>query len=176
MQMDEGLDTGDILASREIAIGEQETVGELFDRLAILGKDLLLSLLPHIYAKDIVSVPQDHSLASYAEKIRSEDQVLDFSQSTKQVLLKIRGLSPTPCAVCRTEKDGKLLKVFSAEKAEGSFNGEAGAILSVKPHVLVKTADGAVILETVQPEGKGRMSARDAANGRKLAEGERLIP
>ena len=175
MQMDSGIDTGAVLSRRALPIGDEECVGELHDRLAVLGREMLLELLPQLYAQSITPIPQEEALSSYAEKITAEDQKIDFSQSTRQVLNTIRGLSPVPCAFCRTEKDGKILKIYSASREEGSFQGQCGEILSVKPRVIVKTGDGAISLGTIQPEGKGKMDARDAANGRKLLQGDRLI-
>lgn len=175
MQMDEGLDTGDMLKKCELEIGEEETAGELFDRLALLGRDMMLEILPDLYGKTVTPTPQDHSRSTYAAKITSEDQKLDFSRSTREILNTVRGLSPVPAALCRTEKDGKILKIHSAKAAEGCFEGEIGQVVSVKPQVVVKTADGAIILDVVQPEGKGKMPATDAVNGRKINLGDRLI-
>ncbi|MBR3837864.1 MAG: methionyl-tRNA formyltransferase [Clostridia bacterium] len=173
MQMDEGLDTGDMLKTCSTPIGEDECVGELFERLAEMGRDLLLSLLPDIWAKRLQPIPQDDSLSTYAGKITREDQELSFYKNTKQVLATIRGLSPIPCALCHTA-DGQLLKIFSATAAETELEGVPGQILAVKPQVLVKTVDGAVALGLIQPEGKGRMNALDAVNGRKLNLGDIL--
>lgn len=173
MQMDEGLDTGDMLKTCSTPIGEDECVGELFERLAEMGRDLLLSLLPDIWARKLQPIPQDDSLSTYAGKITREDQELSFHKDTKQVLATIRGLSPIPCALCHTA-DGRLLKIFSATPAETELEGVPGQILAVKPQVLVKTADGAVALGLIQPEGKGRMNALDAVNGRKLNLGDIL--
>jgi len=176
MQMDEGLDTGDILLQKETSIGETETAGELFDRLAVMGKDMMLSLIPSIFAGTLSPVKQDGALSSYASKIAREDQALDFSETCERVLCRIRALSPTPGAICRTEKDGKLIKIFSAEKSDASFAAPSGKVLAEKKQVLVKCADGAILLGLVQPEGKGKMTAQDAANGRKLTSGDVLIP
>lgn len=175
MQMDEGLDTGDMLAWRETPISPTEDCGMLFDRLAVMGKEMILEILPRLYNKEIVPTPQDHERSTYAAKITAEDQKIDFHESTDKILCRIRGLSPLPCAFCRTEKDGKLLKVYSATKAETPLPGQPGEVLSVKPEVLIKTSDGAIALGMIQPEGKGRMKALDAVNGRKLAVGDLLI-
>ncbi len=174
-QMDIGLDTGDILSLRKTPIGEEENVGELFDRLAVMGKEMILEILPSVFEGKLSPTPQDHTLSTYAQKITKEDQKIDFSHSSETVLRKIRGLSPVPAAFCLTQKDGKILKIYSAKKAQSEKDAPCGTILSVKPDVLVKTGDGAVLLETVQPEGKGRMHARDAVNGRKIELGDLLI-
>lgn len=175
MQMDEGLDTGDMLATRETEISPDENCGDLFDRLALMGKEMILEILPKLYNKEVVPVPQDHENSSYAAKITSEDQKINFNESTDKVLCRIRGLSPVPCAFCRAEKDGKIIKIYSASKAETSPEGKAGEVVAVKPQVLVKTADGAIALGTIQPEGKGRMSASDAVNGRRMNIGDLLL-
>lgn len=174
MQMDEGLDTGDMLKKRETPISKTECAGELFERLAIMGKELFLELLPDIWEKKLNPIPQDDSLSTYAKKITREDQELSFDRSSREVLNQIRGLSPIPCALCRTEKDGKLLKILSAEESEENLPGAYGEIVAVKPRVLVKTADGTIALDVVQPEGKGKMKAADAVNGRKLNLGDLL--
>lgn len=174
-QMDEGLDTGDILSIRETEIGEKECAGELFDRLAVMGKEMMLELLPDVFAGKLHPVPQKHEDSTYAAKITKEDQKIDFSLTTEQILNRIRGLCPIPSAFCYTQKDGKILKLHEAEKAEGSFEGAIGQVVEVKPRVVVKTADGAIYLNVVQPEGKGRMNARDAVNGRKLEAGDLLV-
>ncbi len=175
MQMDEGLDTGDMLLKKETEILPQDTAGDLFDRLAVMGKEMLLEMLPAIYEGKLSPEKQDDSLSTYAAKITKEDQKMDFSLPTEKVLAKIRGLFPVPAAFCLTEKDSKILKIYSAKKAEGTFSGKIGEIISVKPEVLVKTGDGAIALEIIQPEGKGRMNALDAVNGRKLALGDLLL-
>ncbi len=174
-QMDEGLDTGDILSIRETEIGESECAGQLFDRLAVMGKEMMLELLPHVFSKNLHPVPQKHEDSTYAAKITKEDQKIDFSMTTQEILNRIRGLCPIPSAFCYTRKDGKILKLHEAEKADGNFKGSIGEVVEVKPRVVVKTADGAIYLNVVQPEGKGRMNARDAVNGRKLEAGDLLV-
>ncbi len=173
MQMDEGLDTGDILKTRETPIGENECVGELFDRLATMGSELLLEMLPDIWNRKLTPIPQDHTKSTYANKITREDQEISFETGSREVLAKIRGLSPIPCALCKTG-DGKLMKILSAQISDQALSGKPGEIVAVKPHVLVKTADGVIALGTVQPEGKGKMAATDAVNGRKLNPGDLL--
>ena len=174
-QMDEGLDTGDILALRETPIGADECAGELFDRLAVMGTEMMLELLPDVFAGRLKPVPQNHDESTYASKIDKEDQKIDFSAPTEEILNRIRGLCPVPSAFCYTQKDGKILKLHEAKRAEGNYKGEVGKIVEVKPEVVVKTSDGAIVLSVVQPEGKGRMNARDAVNGRKLEAGDLLV-
>lgn len=175
MQMNEGLDTGDMLFKKETEISEEENVGDLFDRLAYLGREMTLEILPFVLAGDLSPEKQDDALSTYAAKITKEDQVLSFEKDTASLLRQIRGLSPRPGALCRMEKDGKILKIYAAKKADGNFAGKPGEVISVKPEVLVKTGDGAISLITVQPEGKGVMSVRDAVNGRRIEQGDILL-
>lgn len=174
-QMDEGLDTGDLLSVRETPIGDTECAGELFERLAVMGKEMMLELLPDVFEGKLNPVPQKHEESTYAAKITKDDQKIDFHLTTEEILNKIRGLCPIPSAFCHTEKDGKILKLHEAAKAEGNYNGKIGEVVEVKPQVVVKTSDGAIVLNVVQPEGKGKMNARDAVNGRKLEPGDLLV-
>lgn len=175
MQMDEGLDTGDMLYKKSTPIREDECVGQLFERLAVMGKEMLVEILPRIWERKLSPEPQDHSVSTYAAKITKEDQALSFDEDCHLVFNRIRGLSPIPGAFCRTEKDGKVLKILSGEPVDGDFEGMIGEIISVKPRVLVKTGKGAISLDIVQPEGKGKMAAQAAVNGRKLVLGDKLI-
>lgn len=175
MQMDEGLDTGDIIAFEKTEIREEENAGELAERLSVLGKELLLANLDAIFSGKINRTPQDHKNSTYAAKIGSDDQVLDFSLSAREISRRIRALSPLPGALCKTKKDGKILKIFAAAPREGSYQAPCGEILSTKPEVLVQTGDGVLSLMQVQPEGKAKMSAADAVNGRKLSVGDLLV-
>ena len=175
MQMNEGLDTGDMLLKRETEISDEENVGDLFDRLAVMGKEMTLEILPEIWAGNLNPEKQDEALSTYAAKITKEDQKIDFEKDADTVLRKIRGLSPRPGALCRMEKDGKILKIYAAKKAEASFSGKSGEVVSVKPEVVVKLGEGAISLITVQPEGKGAMPARDAVNGRRIEPGDIFV-
>ena len=114
-QMDEGLDTGDILAIRETPIGEGECAGELFDRLAVMGKEMILELLPDVYEGKLNPVPQKHEDSTYAAKITKEDQKIDFSLSTEEILNRIRGLCPIPSAFCHTEKRREAIREKSVK-------------------------------------------------------------
>lgn len=176
MQMDEGLDTGDMLATAITPIGAEETAGDLFDRLAVLGASLLAENLPRLFRGELTPIPQPAEGASYAHKISPEDQVLDFARSATELERQIRGLSPVPGALCHWAKDGKLLKVLEARAVREDRAGEAGEIIAVRPRVLVKTGEGLLELIRVQPEGKGKMQAQDAVNGRRLNLGDLLCP
>ncbi|MBP5288317.1 MAG: methionyl-tRNA formyltransferase [Clostridia bacterium] len=176
MQMDEGLDTGAMLAFTETPIDDSDTAGSVFDRLAELGAKLLIEKLPALFRRELIPVPQPDEGASYAHKIESADQALDFTRAAWELDRVIRGLSPVPGALCHFEKDGKLLKIRAARPVDRNPGGKPGEIVAVKPEVLVQTGKGCLELVTIQPEGKGQMSAADGVNGRKLILGDVLCP
>lgn len=175
MQMDEGLDTGDILCQKEYAIGPEDTAGDVFDALALMGRDLLCESLPAIFQKALIPQKQDEVLSTYASKIDHADQSLDFSEHGKRIVDRIRALSPRPNAICHLQKNGMLLKIHKASFIAGDFAGANGEIIAIKPNLLVRVADGALSLMEIQPEGKRTMSASDIINGRVLALGDLLL-
>ena len=176
MQMDEGLDTGAMLAAAETPITKEDTAGSVFDRLSEMGARLLVEKLPALFQGELKAVPQPTEGASYAHKIEAADQALDFTGSAEELDRTVRGLSPVPGAFCHYEKDGKLLKIRAARVVNIETDGKPGEIVSLKPQALVQTGKGCLELVTVQPEGKGQMSAADAVNGRKLVLGDLLCP
>ena len=114
MQMDEGLDTGDMLEQVSTEIGENETAGELFDRLSVMGAELIVSTLKKLEDGSITPVKQDDSQSNYAKIISKEMAKIDFTKSADEIFNLIRGFNPWPVAY--TIIDSKRLKVFAAEK------------------------------------------------------------
>ena len=169
MLMDVGLDTGDILLKAETEIGENETAGELFDRLAVLGGELIIETLDKLKKGEITPQKQDESLATHTSKITKELCPIDFNMSAFEVHNKVRGLNPWPVAV--TEIAGKTVKVYSSRVSD--MSGAAGTILSLKPFV-VACGDKSVELIEIQPQGKKRMTAQAFLAGHKLNIGDKL--
>ncbi len=169
MLMDVGLDTGDILLKAETEIGENETAGELFDRLAVLGGELIVETLDKLKKGEITPQKQDESLATHTSKITKELCPIDFNKSAFEVHNKVRGLNPWPVAV--TEISGKTVKVYSSRVSD--MSGAAGTILSLKPFV-VACGDKSVELIEIQPQGKKRMTAQAFLAGHKLNIGDKL--
>ena len=169
MQMGEGLDTGDMLIKKATEIGENETYEELYARLAAMGGEVLAETLEAIGKGALSPEVQDDSLSCYSPMIRKEMSALDFNKTAAEVHNTIRGVTGF------TLLEGKRLKVFASELAEGSFDSaENGAVVDTK-RFAVKCGDGrAVIFRQVQPEGKKRMNTEDFLRGKKLAEGELL--
>lgn len=167
MLMDVGLDTGDILLTEETEIGENETSGELFDRLAELGGKLILKTLSALEKGEIAPKKQDESLATHTSKIDKTLCPIDFSKSAFEVHNKVRGLNPWPVAT--TKIGGKNVKVYSTRLCHKS--GKSGEVISTKPLVVACGEKSVEILE-LQPEGKKRMTADAFLAGHKLEIGD----
>ena len=169
MYMEKGLDTGDMLLSVRTPIADDDTAGDLHDRLAVLGADALVHALALLEAGRITPVKQDDSQHTYAPKLSRDDCRLDFCQSAKQVRDRIRGLAPFPGAYLTLS--GRQIKVFEAQIVSG--RGEPGSVLYAdREHGLVLAcADGALRLVTLQPQGKRRMSAKEYLAGHPVPPG-----
>ena len=170
MLMDVGLDTGDILLTKETPIGENETSAELFDRLSLLGGELILETLDALAQGSVTPKKQDEALATHTSKIDKSLCPIDFTATAQAVHNLIRGLYSWPVATAQI--GGKRVKIHKARIAKGS--GSAGVILSVKPFVIA-CGEGAVEILELQPEGKKKMSAEAYAAGHDLKIGDKLI-
>lgn len=173
MEMVKEMDAGDMIASRSILIEDSDNVGTLFDKLAVLGRDLLLDTLPAYLAGDIQPQAQDQSLVTFSPNIRPEEEEIDWKKTNRQIFNQIRGMYPWP--VAHTLWQGERFKIYEAELADGY--GQPGEILEIwKRKLLVATGEGAIALKTVQPAGKPKMPISDFLNGagRNLAVGDRF--
>ena len=168
MYMGEGLDTGDMILKKETPIGENETYGELHDRLKEIGAQALLETLDLIEEGKAPRVKQDDSLSSYAPMLDKKIAKLDFTKPAAELHNLIRGLSPWP--VAHTTCNGKLLKVHRAilHDRDGSSGGgnKPGAVIDRKK-LIVACGQGSLELLEVQLEGGKRMSGEDFLRGRK---------
>ena len=172
MFMDVGLDTGDMLLKKSVAIDLHDTFETVHDKLGECGAELLLRTLALLEKGEITPEKQDDALATYAQKIEKEDCLLDFSRTAKEMHDRIRGLSPIPLSFTHTS-DGRLLKILSSEPVEGK--GRPGEVISLSGgRITVACGEGAVALLSVLPEGKKRMSAADFINGRRISVGDIL--
>ncbi len=170
MLIDEGMDSGDILLQREVAIGPEETAGELHDRLAVLGADLLAETLAVLAAGEVRPVKQDESLVTFAPKLKKTDGNIDWQRPAPAIVDRVRGFNPWPGSFCYAPGGGDPLKVHRAAIAEGL--GTPGQILSVSDGLVVAAGEGAVRLETVQPAGRREMSGADFLRGHPLNTGD----
>ena len=170
MKMAEGLDTGDMLLKYETEIGKTETAGELFDRIALSGAELLHDTIEQI--DSIVPEVQDESKANYAHMLDKQMAQIDWSKSNKEIDCLIRGLNPWPVAL--TTLNGERLKVYSASLENAS--GKAGEVLKAdsKNGLLVACGEGAILLNEIQAVGGKRMNAKDYLRGHKIEVGSIL--
>ena len=162
MYMGEGLDTGDMILKKETPIGENETYGELHDRLKEIGAQALVETIELIEQGKAPREVQDDSLSSYAPMLDKQIARLDFTKDAQTLHNLIRGLSPWP--VAHTTVDGKLLKVHRAVLASGK--GQPGEVVDSKKFI-VACKEGALELLEVQLEGGKRMKGEDFLRGRK---------
>jgi methionyl-tRNA formyltransferase len=170
MVMDEGLDTGPVLACRRQPIAADETSAGLHQKLAALGGQLLREELPRYLRGELRAVPQPAEGAVYAPMIEKDDGRLDFTRPARELERRVRAFTPWPGAF--TQLEGARLKVHRAAVGEG--RGEPGTLLAAGPAGLeVACAEGSLRLLEVQPEGKRAMSAADFLSGRKLSPGTR---
>lgn len=169
MYMDKGLDTGDIIFSEEVQIGENETVGELWDRLGILGGKLLIKTLDAIADGTAPRTKQDDSLATYAAKIDRDEKKVDFALTAKEVHNKIRGMSPYPAA--HALLDGTPTKLYGTKYLNINTGKKPGEIVNFCPDgVVVACGEGAVSISDLKPDGSKMMSVKDMINGRKISQ------
>ena len=166
MQMSEGLDTGDMLIKKSTPIGENETYEELYERLSVMGGEVLKETLYALENNTLTPEKQDDELSCYSPMIKKEMSALDFTKSAQEVHNIIRGVTGF------TMLDGKRLKIFRSEIAD--ISGEAGTVSDGKIFAVACGDGKSVVFREVQPEGKKRMKTEDFLRGKKLTKGERL--
>ncbi|MBQ7387120.1 MAG: methionyl-tRNA formyltransferase [Clostridia bacterium] len=175
MYMDVGLDTGDIIDTLEFSIGDEDDFETIHDRSAADGSVLLSKTINSIFDGTATRVKQDDSLATYAKKVEKEDCKLDFTNSAKKLDFTIRGVTPIPGAFAYL--NGKMLKINKARPVD-SDRGECGEVIALDDKGVgsftVACGEGALVVSSVIPEGKGKMSAGDFIRGRKIKLGDIL--
>lgn len=173
MKMNYGMDTGDILKIEKVKISEVDSTGDIFDRLAQISKGLIVQAIPEIVAGNLTPVPQNEEEATYAEKITSQDEVINWDMSNIEIHNKIRGLSPFPGA--KTTLSGALVKIYASSVVDfdapnSAKNGEV--VECRKASLIVKCGSGCLALWSLKPEGSKLLSSTDMINGRKIALGD----
>ena len=174
MYMDEGLDTGDIIAKEVFPIGPADDFEAIHDRSADIGSRLLSKTVFEIEKGNVKREKQDDSLATYAKKVEKEDCKVDFTLSAQKLDFIIRGVTPIPGAFAYL--NGKMLKINKARPVKG--HGKCGEVIAVSDKgegsITVACGEGALEITSVIPEGKGKMTAGDFVRGRKIAVGDIL--
>lgn len=172
MYMDEAMDSGDILYQEKIKIEENDNVGTMFEKLSLLGSDMIIKSLPGIIDGSIKPIKQNKDEVTYAYNISKEDELLDFNKSSKEVFNKIRGLNPFPVAYALL--DNKRVKIYSSKIGSSNKEGKIGEIISIyEDGIGVKTNDGEIIITELQFEGKKKTSVKEYLNG--IQDKEKLL-
>ena len=166
MYMASKMDSGNIIAQRSIPILDTDDNGSMFEKLSVLGRDLLLEVLPSIFDKTNPSIPQDESKVTYAYNITHEQQFIDWNKTSKEIVNLIRGLSPNPTAL--TSINGTIIKVYKAKEVTTDLVGKPGEVIKLNKELLVATKDGAISILELQQAGKNKMDAKSFLNGQKL--------
>ncbi len=170
MQMDEGLDTGDMLLKEEIEIGENETAEDIHDKLSALGADILEKTIETLLDGNLNPVKQDHDKFTYAPMLSKELSPIDWNLSADEIHNKIRGLYPWPSATAFI--NGKKVKIHRSIKVDDK-GGSAGEIIEAGKRLVVSCGDGKCIeITNIQAEGKKAMSSADYLRGNPLTAGE----
>jgi methionyl-tRNA formyltransferase len=172
MNMDVGLDTGDMLVKMTTQIGPFETAGELHDRLALLGRAAIEETLRRLCDGSLTPQPQDDSLSCYAPMLKKEDGRIDWSRSAQEIHNQVRGLDPWPGAY--TTLTGEVLKIAATVPEDGG-DGLPGTVLAAGADgVRVACGSGVLRIGELQLPGKKRLVAADFLRGRPLPAGLRL--
>ena len=170
MQMNEGIDTGDILETTEIVIEEKETGGSLFAKLEEAGAKLIVKTLENVEKGDIHPVKQDDSKSNYAKMLTKELGNIDFNKTAAEIERLIRGLNPWPSAY--TKLGDKTLKIWDADVVDREYDGRCGEIVDIdKTSVYIKTGEKTLAVNELQLEGKKRMDTSVFLLGYKVEKG-----
>ena len=164
MQTDVGVDTGDILMQKEIDILPDETAGELFDRLSLLGAEIITEALDNIENGVITRTPQNEALATHVKMLSKKDGEIDFSKPAIDIKNLVRGLNPWPIAY--TYFGDKTLKIYKAEVSP--LKGNVGEVLSLDNGITIGTGENSITLLEVQLEGSKKMPVKDFLLGHKI--------
>ncbi|MBO5068144.1 MAG: methionyl-tRNA formyltransferase [Clostridia bacterium] len=170
MRTDIGIDTGDIICQREIEIKDDETCGELFERLSVLGAECIVEALPSIIDGSAKYIKQDEDKVTFSKIIKKDLAQIDWTESAEQNYNKVRAFNPAPVAF--TFFNGEPFKIYQAKALDNS--GVPGTILKSDNELIVACGKGSLSLLKVQKAGSKPMSASDFLRGNKLTVGEEL--
>jgi len=163
----EKMDAGDIIIIKKTPIGDDETSADLFNRLGILGAELLIETISAIESNSVKPIPQDHNEATYASLLTKDIAPIDWSKTALEIKCKVRALIPWPTATMNV--DGKTLKVFSVDITHNKTSMSPGSIISSGKHgIEIACSNGSVVVTEVQASGGKRMQAADYIKGNPL--------
>jgi methionyl-tRNA formyltransferase len=171
MQMDEGMDTGDILLPARLSITPDDTAASLAPKLSELGGQTLVAALDLLRENKLIAGQQDNSLATLAPPLTKEQGRIDWAQPAKIISGLIRGLDPWPSAV--TAMAGRRYKIFAPRVITGHSNEQPGTLLRADAEgLLIATSDDLLLIRDIQPEGSRRMAVGAFLQGHTLPAGE----
>jgi len=170
IQMDAGMDTGDVLLKARIQAAPDETAGSLFEKLAVLGGETLLKAIKGLKEGSIIPVPQDHYHATLAPMLKKDDGLIDWNKDAGEIDCLIRGSDPWPSAYCFL--DGTRLRLFRPEVVGRQSDALPGTVLRAdRQGILIACGRNALLIREIQPEGKKRMPVEAFLCGYPLAVG-----
>ena len=163
MYMDEKMDSGDILYQEKIKIEDTDNVGTMFEKLSVLGSNMIRDFIPKIVNNDFTRIKQNEDEVTYAYNISKEDEKIDFNNSSKDIFNKIRGLNPFPVGYALLE--GKRVKLYSSRIGNKNI-GSIGEIIGIYDDGIgIRTSDSEIIITELQFEGKKRTTTKEYLNG-----------
>lgn len=165
MEMVKKMDAGDILSQKAIPITKTDDVGTMFDKLSLVGKELLLETLPKILAGEITPQPQDENEVTFSPNITREQEQIDWHKTAEQVDNQVRGMRPWPTAF--TTYNGINWKLWDVTPLDETTNDVPGTIIKrSKKELWIACGEGTVLsVNTIQPSGKGKLFIQDFLNG-----------
>lgn len=165
MEMVKKMDAGDMISQRAIPITDADNVGTMFEKLSLVGRELLLDTLPDYLAGNITPQPQDESQVTFSPNITPEEERIDWQLSARDIFNQVRGMSPWP--VAHTIWQGTRFKLHEVVLADlNHVEGTPGQVIEkTKKSLVIATKEGAVSLTIVQPAGKPKMPIQDFLNG-----------
>lgn len=173
MQMDEGMDTGDMLMKTAIKPEPDETAGSLFPKIARLGSQTLMDTLDLLGQGGLATIQQDHSLATPAPMLKKEDGLISWNRPAEKIACLVRGLDPWPTAYCFL--DNRKTQIFSSEVVYQNSSKKPGTLLRAdREGLLVSTSRACLLIKEIKIEGKKRMAVSDFLNGYPLEIGTNL--
>ncbi len=173
IQMDEGMDSGDILLKARLTAEPDETAGSLYEKLAVLGSKTVLKAIEGLQEGSITPVAQDHEQATLAPMLKKDDGLIDWQKDAEEIERLIRGLDPWPSAFCFL--DSTRLRLFSPEVLHQASDAPPGTVLLAdKRGIFIACGKNSLLIKEIQPEGKKRMTVESFLCGHSIAAGTDL--
>ncbi len=167
MKTEYEVDSGDIICQESIDILDKETTGELFERLSILGANMIVEAVKNVVSGNVNYIKQDHEKATFTKMIKKDMAKIDWNKDANFIYNQIRAFNPSPIAF--TFLGGEMLKIYSAKI--GDKKGACGEVISFKDNLEIACKNGSIIVEEVQKAGGKRMNIKDFLRGSKILEG-----